>query len=72
MLEGWLKRLKGDGNAVGLEVDEVALLNCVSDDALLQLMEGRSRLTSASPVGQQAATLEPHFCWMGTATVRDC
>ena len=25
-------------------------------------------LTSASPVWQQAATLEPQACWMGTAT----
>jgi hypothetical protein len=28
-------------------------------------------LTEASPVWQQAATLEPQACWMGTATVFD-
>jgi hypothetical protein len=62
----FLSRLKGDGKAVGLNVDEVAL-KVVSEDHMMELPDGM--LTLASPVWQQAATLEPQACWMGTATV---
>jgi len=63
-----MSRLEGDGKAVGLEVDEVAL-EAVSE---LTMMKWSDRmLTEASPVWQQAATLEPQACWMGTAAVHN-
>jgi hypothetical protein len=37
----------------------------------MQLASRLMRLPEASPVGQQAATLEPQACWMGTATTRE-
>jgi hypothetical protein len=61
-----MSRLKGDGKAVGLNVDEVAL-ECISKACWLENLE--RILTEASPVWQQAATLEPQACWMGTATM---
>jgi len=36
-----------------------------------QLASRLMALPSASPVGQQAATLEPQACWMGMATTRE-
>jgi hypothetical protein len=61
-----ISRLKRDGKAVGLNVDEVAL-ECVSG---VLMGDGLDVVhTEASPVWQQAATLEPQACWMGTATV---
>ena len=37
----------------------------------MQLASRLMALPSASPVGQQAATLEPQACWMGMATTRE-
>jgi hypothetical protein len=37
----------------------------------MQLASRLMALPSASPVWQQAATLEPQACWMGMATVRE-
>jgi len=62
----FLSRLKRDGKAVGLNVDEVAL-EVVSKAPMMKWLD--KMLTEASPVEQQAATLEPQACWMGTATV---
>jgi hypothetical protein len=62
-----LSRLKRDGNAVGLEVDGVALGRLLAGE--LRWRRLRAMLTSASPVWQQAATLEPQACWMGMATI---
>ena len=62
----FLSRLKRDGKAVGLNVDEVAL-GFVSKAPIMKWID--KMLTEASPVEQQAATLEPQACWMGTATV---
>jgi hypothetical protein len=36
----------------------------------MQLASRLMALPSASPVGQQAATLEPQACWIGMATTR--
>jgi hypothetical protein len=37
----------------------------------MQLASRLMALPSASPVWQQAATLDPQACWMGMATVRE-
>ena len=37
----------------------------------MQLASRLMALPEASPVGQQAATLEPQACWMGIATTRE-
>ena len=37
----------------------------------MQLASRLMALPSASPVGQQAATLEPQACWIGMATTRE-
>ena len=63
----FLNHLKRDGKAVGLNVNEVAL-GLVSEASMMRWLD--RMLTEASPVEQQAATLEPQACWMGTATVK--
>lgn len=60
-------RLERDWVAVGLD-DEGALdevLACECDEKTSRSVE----LTEAGSCGQQAATLEPQACSMGTATV---